>query len=397
MILRAILLALFASLTSFAQQSFVITGHIVAFQRPWGTILPPPLLCPDCKIGAQVIATVQHSGQKAWDTQDTKTWILSRQEGNGLTVQIGGTSWSTDNGFVAGAGAYKDGWGFGNFSTQPSNVPAQHGISIDTAIYDGQHAEKIGYVTFGAEKDKLAAARFTIGGGIPGQPPPARYFLVIAVDHIADGSEPRSPECGAASLLPNGNVAHLCGDTNLPFTYNKQASSYHFFKDITRVCGLAQSPGCTVDHVFDILRRTPAAIAPVLSSVSPEQIQNCAVIPLRFCSTPNTIRIVIDPSQHSVTNYTQQGHTFYPGQVTRIVMQQNDSVMIQTISEGVGCNEAQNVLGANCKIWPDADQALKVAVWSDLHLGHPPAVIINKVCYAGITLGMAFCEVAVGK
>lgn len=171
---------------SFAQQSFVISGHIV---KP-GTLLPPSSLCADCRVGAQVIATVQHSGPKVWDTPDTKVWSLNKQDGNGLTVQIGGTSWSTDSGFADGSGTYKDGSGFGTFSFQPPSL-MQSAIFIGSHLYDTDQT-MVGYVSLQAEKNP-ATARFTIGGAIPGQPPPARYMLVIAVDGMTDGQQQFTP------------------------------------------------------------------------------------------------------------------------------------------------------------------------------------------------------------
>jgi hypothetical protein len=189
-------------------------------------------------------------------------------------------------------------------------------------------------------------------------------------------------------------VAHLCGDPHLPFNYNKNQNNYHEYQDSTEMCKRSQSPACTVENVFNTLLHTPAAIAPVISTVQAKDIQSCRVLELRSCpGSDNDIRIVIDPAQDSVTNYTLPDHIFYPGEVMRRIVDHSGAIEIETIGKGVGCKKAENIEGATCKIWPDADQALRVAVWKELNLGVPPPVPTNSIaCYGILSFIMWTCD-----
>lgn len=198
--------------------------------------------------------------------------------------------------------------------------------------------------------------------------------------------------CGADSLLPPlPGAGPLCGDKTLPFNYSK--NNFHSYEDMTEVCTSKQSAGCTVDYVFQILIRTPEAIAPVTSSVNEHDIASCAILPLKSCpGASNRIRIVLDQASHTVTNYTLPGHLFYPGQVTRQIIDWNGTVVIKTVGMGVGCDKALNVVGGTCKIWPDCDDALRVAVWANLNLGQPPPVGQNDSCKLGMKFVMWLCD-----
>jgi hypothetical protein len=199
--------------------------------------------------------------------------------------------------------------------------------------------------------------------------------------------------CGQSSLLaPLPGAPRLCSDANLPFHYDTQNATYHMYDDYTEVCSAAQSNQCTVENVFATLSETPAAIAPVSPSVTKAEITPCAVIQLRSCpGSDNKIRIVIDPNDHSITNYTLPTHIFYPGHVKRQIVDQNGVVGIYTVGEGVGCHKGANLSGGKCKIWPEADQTLKVAVWARLGLGTPPPLAGNA-CSERLGILMWVCD-----
>jgi hypothetical protein len=186
--------------------------------------------------------------------------------------------------------------------------------------------------------------------------------------------------CDPGGLLPPAQGTQpLCGDPTLPFNYDVLNQNYHYYTDYTIVCQKSQSPLCTLETVFTAMISTPATTAPVLSTVTPQQIQNCATIPLEtvpanLSGYNNLITMVINPSQHSLTNYTQKTHVFYPGQITRQIVDAGDSIQVETIGQGVGCYKCANIVGGSCVIWPDSDQALREAVWTKLNLGQPPAI-----------------------
>ena len=186
----------------------------------------------------------------------------------------------------------------------------------------------------------------------------------------------------------------LCGDPSLPFTYKKD-DTYHKYQDATEICSINQSAKCTVDTVFDVMLRTPASIAPVVPAVRSGEIHSCSVLQLVSCpGHDNKIRLVIDESQHSITNYTQPEHIFFPGQVTRKVVNRNGLVIVETIGEGNGSYPTMNAETGTCKIWPDADQALRVAVWERLKLGLPPRLAVDEVgCTTATSIMTVSCNV----
>jgi YVTN family beta-propeller protein len=208
-------------------------------------------------------------------------------------------------------------------------------------------------------------------------------------------SVPIPAACGSASLLlTQPNAEHLCGNPELPFIYAHNAN-FHHYEDITDVCSKGQSANCTADTVFAILLRTPAAIAPVVSTVTASDIRSCQVLQLQgsCLEYDNKIQIVIDGTQRSVTNYTLPKHIFYPGQITRQIVEIDGRVKIKTIGLGVGCNQFFNKEAGTCKIWPDADQSLRIAVWKSLGLGGPPSIgIPDAACRLVTTIGGAVCN-----
>ena len=207
------------------------------------------------------------------------------------------------------------------------------------------------------------------------------------------GTPSSSTGCGESSLLPPlQTAASVCSDPNLPFRYNTQSKAHHIYRDFTSVCSLNQSNRCTVENVFAIMSRTPGSIAPVTRSVTAADIVSCSVLELRSCPTSkNEIRIVIDEAAHSITNYTLPTHMFYPGHVTRQIVGNGDIVGVETVGAGVGCQKMLNEAGARCKIWPDADHALKAAVWDELRLGQPPP-LAGDICSDALGFVMWLCD-----
>ncbi len=80
----------------------------------------------------------------------------------------------------------------------------QSAIFIGSRIYKADQP-MMGYVSLEAEKENRAKAKFTIGGAIPGQPPPARYFLVVTVDSMTDGQQ--YPKCPAPPQRPAAQLS----------------------------------------------------------------------------------------------------------------------------------------------------------------------------------------------
>jgi hypothetical protein len=76
------------------------------------------------------------------------------------------------------------------------------------------------------------------------------------------------------------------------------------------------------------------------------------------------IKTAINNISLSITNYTLPGHIFYPGEITRSVVELGDSIAIWTVGRGNGPYKALNELVAP-QIWGSADRQLKKEVASE--------------------------------
>jgi hypothetical protein len=126
---------------------------------------------------------------------------------------------------------------------------------------------------------------------------------------------------------------------------------------------------CTAENVFSVLREFPTPVD------EGRQVNTCDVtyIPpiislprgFPFASTLAGVSYVghvvtyVDTSALSITNVTLPDHTFYPGQVTRSVINENGDIYIQSVGTGTGPNEPWNteavweIIGP--LIWHSAD------------------------------------------
>ena len=155
-----------------------------------------------------------------------------------------------------------------------------------------------------------------------------------------------------------------CQDDQVQLKYDKQAATYHDYKETTEICS-TKTPGCTPDLVFSIMSSQIRYIVPDTNSTI--QVTSCmtfdADIPGPFNKDP--IRIVVDPDNYSVTNYTRKGHFFYPGKVTRTVLKEGASIYVVTYGEGNGRMPAVNKYLAP-PYWKVVDNKLAKAVKSKL-------------------------------
>ena len=173
----------------FAQQPFVITGHITGPRERLD--FPSPSLCPDCKIGAKVIASIQRSGPGGQLTGEPRRriWKLLPDEGNSLTITIGETTWSTDNGYDPRKGniGYKDAVLAGLFFY--GGVIPYPAAAFRAPVYDKSHPSSVAKVEFKIyDLQSATDAELDIGGVDPTVQPNRRYHLKIHVDNVRDGT-----------------------------------------------------------------------------------------------------------------------------------------------------------------------------------------------------------------
>ena len=151
-----------------------------------------------------------------------------------------------------------------------------------------------------------------------------------------------------------GNKSYPCGNQDLVDVYTKNITTYHSYSMANRICS-QRVKGCTKQRVFAIMLSEERFITPTTSS---EPVLNCKA---RSLSLDNPIISFISPNTFSVTNYTQKGHMFYPGKVTRQIISENGYISVYTVGEGTGdwpwINE--NV-GAD--VWNGADSRLSLKV-----------------------------------
>jgi hypothetical protein len=99
------------------------------------------------------------------------------------------------------------------------------------------------------------------------------------------------------------------------------------------ICAVDESPNCTSEQVFQLLRDYPAPFANPNPFSTPKPVGSCDTTHIPLLG--NVVHYV-SSSELSVTNVTLPGHMLYPGQVTRSVVDENGSIYIKTVGTGSG-------------------------------------------------------------
>jgi len=158
--------------------------------------------------------------------------------------------------------------------------------------------------------------------------------------------------CRIASNI--GSKSYPCGNIDPDSSYDKNMPTYHSYSMANRICS-QQVKGCTKQRVFAIMLSEDRFITPTTSS---DPVQDCKV---RTLSLGNPIISSINRNTFSVTNYTQKGHIFYPGRVTRQIISDNGYISVYTVGEGTGDWPWINKnIGAD--VWNGADSRLSLKV-----------------------------------
>ncbi len=131
------------------------------------------------------------------------------------------------------------------------------------------------------------------------------------------------------STPPVSTVSTLSSvDTGHAREYDTNASNYHFYEMETTIC-ITLNAACTVDKVFEALRRFPA---PGWDSSKLVNSGDITAIKFLGFSSGGVVHTVQNPE---VRNTTLPGHIFEKGYVDRIVRQQGSQIKIITVGEGV--------------------------------------------------------------
>jgi RHS repeat-associated protein len=119
--------------------------------------------------------------------------------------------------------------------------------------------------------------------------------------------------------------------------YDTTASNYHFYEMETTIC-ITLNAACTVDKVFEELRRFPA---PGWDSSKLVNSGDRTTIKFLGFSGGGVVHTVNSPE---VRNTTLPGHIFEEGYVDRIVRQKGSQIKIITVGEGINRSLARKFL-----------------------------------------------------
>jgi len=112
------------------------------------------------------------------------------------------------------------------------------------------------------------------------------------------------------------------------------------------ICSTSDSPSCTRENVYSRLRLFPTTVPEV------QPVNTCDVT---YIPGVGNVIFYVNPSNLSVTNVTLPNHLLYPGQVIRAVIQEGDTIFIQTTGTGTGRWPELNGVAAAVFVWPIAD------------------------------------------
>ncbi|MEH1779484.1 MAG: hypothetical protein V7L26_10290 [Nostoc sp.] len=169
-------------------------------------------------------------------------------------------------------------------------------------------------------------------------------------------ADPQNSNIQPLSMSPKDK--HPCNDNNIITTYDKNNPQYHSYKNNNpvKICS-KKDKRCTPEYVFEVMISETRFIAP---SDSQNPIDECKERDL--FSPPdykNKIKTTINYDDNSVTNYTLPGHMFYPGEVTRRVIDDGNSIFIETTGEGIGDFKSLNLFFVEFGGWDEIDKILR--------------------------------------
>lgn len=106
-----------------------------------------------------------------------------------------------------------------------------------------------------------------------------------------------------------------------------EAPGSHYYRLTIPVCSKDED-GCTVDRVYEFLRRRPAPGADGNTPVNKGSETNVYGL--------GPVEHDVDPDKRTVTNTTKKTHRLHPGKVTHQVKEREGHVEIETTGIGTG-------------------------------------------------------------
>ena len=211
---------------------------------------------------------------------------------------------------------------------------------------------------------------------------------ILAVYYSIGYSIGRAAQALIIVYFTNPEAGHPCNDPTIKNEYSKSNPRYHRFENPeppeypgTVICDKKQK-GRDKKTVFDTMISQARFVAPTLPWQEHNPVRSCELRllfpapaltdgPLSNVPTviiSNWIRTQINPEKYSITNYTLPGHIFYPGEISRTVIDTGSAIQIQTVGEGVGEYKKMDVIISKGFLWNEIDRHLRDEVQSVLSL-----------------------------
>ena len=103
-----------------------------------------------------------------------------------------------------------------------------------------------------------------------------------------------------------------CNDNEVIVEYDRKSSSYHHYGPvITQIC-LTSNPQCSIKSVFSAMTSQVRFITP---TENPSEVKNCMETDVNIPGLfgVDDVRVLVNPGDYNVTNYTRKNHALYPG------------------------------------------------------------------------------------
>jgi len=168
----------------------------------------------------------------------------------------------------------------------------------------------------------------------------------------------------ASFLSPSAANTSPCNDSRIKTEYDKNSPSYHYYSLYSATCKKTQS-GCTKNSVFKVMASQLRFVAPSSSSRPVVNCQENILMRIKPLTGGDPIKTAINNMTLSITNYTLPGHIFYPGEISRSVVELDGSIFVWTVGSGNGAYKSLNETVAP-QIWGSVDRQLAKEVASQL-------------------------------
>lgn len=168
--------------------------------------------------------------------------------------------------------------------------------------------------------------------------------------------------CGQINTFGQPYV-EICNDNTILDAFNSNSDKYHCYTIRTQICNQLLNPNCTKENIYNIMKSNVSFQAPT-DDVSP--VNDCGTFYLNDVPwwynilSNNPIKVKLNDSNFSATNYTLPNHMFHPGKVRRQIIVENNEIFIETNGEGTG--QLKPVNNSNFlmkRVWGPVDARLK--------------------------------------